>query len=187
LPPNASTFYWRQTAANELFAASLKKTPHSDSKTAPAQTPIDNNKKTPTSDNVGTPAAPLPPKPPCNCMCPLEQSTSGTSQPAWTPEAIDDSAASKPPTKQKTPHSDTKTAPAQTTIDNDNNTTPTSDSVSALAAASSPARTFGILRVPKPPTKQKTPHSDTKTAPAQTIIDNDNNTTPTSDNVSALG
>ena len=116
------TLFWRQTAATDLFAAYLKKMPHSDTKTTPAQTTIDNNKKTPTSDNVGTPAAQLTPNPPCNCMCPLEQSTSGAShpQPEWTPEAIDDSAASKPPPpKKKTPHSDTKTAPAQTTIDND--------------------------------------------------------------------
>ena len=139
----------------------------------PAQTPIGNNKKTPTSDNVGTPAAPLHPKPACNCMCPLEQRASGTSAIEWTTDVADDSAASKPPPKKKTPHSDPTTAPAQTTIDNDNNTTPTSDSVSALAAASSPARTFGILRVPKPPTKQKTPHSDTKTAPVLTTIDDD--------------
>ena len=119
LPPNASTFYWRQTAANELFAASLKKTPHSDSKTAPAQTPIDNNKKTPTSDNVSELEAPLHPKPPCKCMCPLEQRTSGPFKPEWTPEVVDGRVASKPPKKKTTPHSDTKTAPVLTTIDDD--------------------------------------------------------------------
>ena len=62
-------------------------------------------------------------------MCPSEQSISVTSQPEWTPEAIDDSAASKPPKWTKTPHADTKTSPAQKTIDNDNKTTPTSDNV----------------------------------------------------------
>jgi hypothetical protein len=59
----------------------------------------------------------------------LEQIAGGTSQTVWTSEAVDDSASSKPPKKKKTPHSDTKTAPAQTTIDHDNKTTPTSDNV----------------------------------------------------------
>ena len=69
-----------------------KKTPHSDTKTALAQTTIDNdNKKTPTSDNFIQKAAPLPPKPPCKCMCPLEQSASETSKPEWTTEVVDDS------------------------------------------------------------------------------------------------
>ena len=81
---------------------------------------IDNaNKKTPTSDHVSTLAAPLPPKPPCNRMCPLEQRASGPSQPEWTPEVADDSAASMSPKTTKTPHSDTKTAPALMTVDND--------------------------------------------------------------------
>jgi hypothetical protein len=97
-----------------------KKTPHSDTKTALAQTTIDNdNKKTPTSDNFIQKAAPLPPKPPCKCMCPLEQSASETSKPEWTTEVVDDSAALKPPKKKKTQHSDTKAAPAQTKTDND--------------------------------------------------------------------
>jgi hypothetical protein len=182
--------FWRQTAATDLFAAYLKKTPHSDTKTAPAQTPIDNNKKTPTSDNVGKHK-----KPPCNCMCTLEQSTSGTSQPEWTPEAIDDSAASKPPSKKKTPHSDTKTAPAQTTIDDDNKTTPTSDNVSELeepltpkppcncmcpleqraSGPSKPEWTPEVVdgRVASKLLKKTTPHSDTKTAPVLTTIDED--------------
>ena len=54
-------------------------------------------------------------------MCPLEQCAGGTSKTEWTPEEVDDSAASKPPPKKKkkTPHSATKTAPAQMTTDND--------------------------------------------------------------------
>ena len=89
--------FWRQTAATDLFAAYLKKTPHSDTKTAPAQTTIDNeNNTTPTSDNVSALAAPLPPKPPCNCMCPLEQRASAPSKPAWTPEVVDGRVASSP-------------------------------------------------------------------------------------------
>ena len=92
-----------------------KTTPHSDTKTAPAQTTIDNdNKTTPTSDNVSELAAPLPPKPPCNCMCPLEQRASGPSKPAWTPEVVDGRVASKLLKKKTTPHSDTKTAPVLT-------------------------------------------------------------------------
>ena len=62
-------------------------------------------KKTPTSDNVSTPAAPLPPEPPCECMCPLEQSAGGTSKTEWTTEVVDDSAVSKPRKKTRTPHS----------------------------------------------------------------------------------
>ena len=97
-----------------------KKTPHSDTKTALAQTTIDNdNNTTPTSDNVSALAAPLPPKPPCNCMCPLEQRASGPSKPEWTPEVVDGRVASKLPKKKTTPHSDTKTAPVLTNIDDD--------------------------------------------------------------------
>jgi hypothetical protein len=85
-----------------------------------AQTPISNKKKTPTSDNVGKLEAPLPPKPACNCMCPLEQRASGPSKPEWTPEVVDGRVASKLPKKKTTtPHSDTKTAPVLTTIDDD--------------------------------------------------------------------
>ena len=58
-----------------------------------------------TSDNVSTPAAPLLPKPPCECMCPLEQSAGGTSKTEWKTEVVDDSAVSKPRKKTRTPHS----------------------------------------------------------------------------------
>jgi hypothetical protein len=130
----------RETGTDDSAASKppkKKKTPDSDTKTAPAQTTIDNDKKKPTPDNVSKPAAPLPPKPPCNCMCPLEQSASGTSKIEWTTDVVDDSAASKPPPKKKTPHSDPTTVPAQTTIDN-NKKTPTSDNVSTTAAVPIP-------------------------------------------------
>ena len=114
---------WTPEAIDDSAASkppSKKKTPHSDTKTAPAQTTIDNNKKkTPTSDNFIQKAAPLPPKPPCNCMCPLEQRASGPSKPEWTPEVVDGRVDSKPQKKKTTPHSDTKTAPVLTTIDDD--------------------------------------------------------------------
>ena len=75
-------------------------------KTAPVPTTIDNeNKKTPTSDNVSTPAAPIPPKLPCECMCALKQIACGTCKTEWTTEVVDDSAASKPRKKKKTTHS----------------------------------------------------------------------------------
>ena len=37
-----------------------------------------------------------PPEPPCECMCPLEQSAGGTSKTEWTTEVVDDSVVSKP-------------------------------------------------------------------------------------------
>ena len=128
-----------------------KKKPHSDTKTAPVPTTIDNdNKKTPTTDNVSTPAALLPLKPPCDSMCLLEQSAGGTSKTERKTKVVEDSTASTPPKKKKTPHSDTNTAPAPkkkktphsdtqttpvtTTIDYDNDKTPTSDNVSTPAA-----------------------------------------------------
>jgi hypothetical protein len=99
IPPNAS-----------IPLALLNKT-LTPTKTVTAQTTTDNDgQKKPTSDNVSTPAAPLPSKPPCECMCPLEQRAGGTSKTEWTTEVVDDSAVSKPPKKEKTPHSDTKTA-----------------------------------------------------------------------------
>jgi hypothetical protein len=100
---------WKTEVVDDSAASTppkKKKTPHSDTKTAPVPTTIDNdNKKTPTSDNVRTPVAPLPPKPPCECMCPLEQSAGGTSKTEWTTEVVDDSAVSKPRKKTRTPHS----------------------------------------------------------------------------------
>ena len=45
------------------------------------------------------------PEPPCECMCPLEQSAGGTSKTEWTTEVVDDSAVSKPRKKTRTPHS----------------------------------------------------------------------------------
>ena len=120
---------------NTAPAPKKKKTPHSDAETAPVQTTIDNdNKKTPTSDNVSTPTAPLPLKPPCDSMCLLEQSAGGTSKTERKTKVVEDSTASTPPKKKKTPHSDTKTAPVPTTIDKDHKKTPPSDNVSTPAA-----------------------------------------------------
>ena len=79
-----STIEWTTDVVDDSAASKppkKKKTPHSDPTTAPAQTTIDNNKKAPTSDNVSKKEAQINSKPPCKCMCPLEQSTSGTSQP----------------------------------------------------------------------------------------------------------
>jgi hypothetical protein len=87
---------WQQPTATDLFAAYS----------------INNdNKKTPTSENISTPAVPLHPKPPCACMCPLEQTASGTAKTEWKTEVVDDSAASMPPKKKTTTHSDNTTAP----------------------------------------------------------------------------
>ena len=120
---------------NTAPAPKKKKTPHSDTQTAPVTTTIDyDNDKTPTSDNVSTPAAPLPLKPPCDSMCLLEQSAGGTSKTERKTKVVEDSTASTPPKKKKTPHSDTKTAPVPTTIDKDHKKTPPSDNVSTPAA-----------------------------------------------------
>ena len=92
LPPTASIPLpsWQQTAATDFFAA---------------YTINNDNKKTPTSDNVSTPAAQLHPKPPCERMCPLEQSAGGTSKTEWKTEVVDDSAVSTPREKTRTTHS----------------------------------------------------------------------------------
>jgi len=160
-----------------------KKKPHSDTKTAPVPTTIDNdNKKTLSSDNVSTPAALLPLKPPCDSMCLLEQSAGGTSKTERKTKVVEDSTASTPPKKKKTPHSDTKTAPVPTTIDKDHKKTPPSDNVSTPAAqlplkppcnsmcpleqsAGGPSKTewktdvVDDSAVSKPREKTRTPHS----------------------------